>query len=116
MKKKLFIVLCLVGGWSASHAQTILTDTLYTSVIATDESRSADNETIKAIYEANGLHFQDPRAPRFLFLDRRGRVALGIGGYMKGTLSVDMGGIANNLDFVTADIPTPNRPDMRSQF
>ena len=116
MKKKLFIALCIVGGWSASHAQTILTDTLYTSVIATDESHSADNETIKAIYEANGLHFQDPRAPRFLFLDRRGRVALGIGGYMKGTLSVDMGGIANNLDFVTADIPTPNRPDMRSQF
>ena len=98
------------------HAQEVVSDTLFTSVIITDESRHSDNETIKAIYEANGLHFQDPRAPRFLFLDRKGRVALGIGGYMKGTLSVDMGGIADNPDFVTADIPTPNRPDMRSQF
>lgn len=116
MNKKLFIALTLAGSGCALQAQEVVSDTIFTSVIITDEPRQSDNETIKAIYEANGLHFQDPRAPRFLFLDRKGRVALGIGGYMKGTMSVDMGGIANNPDFVTADIPTPNRPDMRSQF
>lgn len=116
MKKKYLISLCLFIGCSAIQAQSILPDTIRPSVIFTDESYPSDNETIKAIYEANGLHFQDPRAPRFLFLDRKGRVALGIGGYVKGTVSVDMDGIANNLDFVTADIPVPKRPDMRNQF
>ncbi|MBR6538806.1 MAG: porin [Bacteroides sp.] len=116
MNKKLFFSLCTLLGWGAMQAQVIQPDTLRPSVILTDEPHHTDNEAIKAIYEANGLHFQDPRAPRFLFLDRKGRVAMGIGGYFKGTLSADMGGIANSLDFVTADIPTPNRPDMRSQF
>ena len=84
MNKKLFIAICFIGAGGAMHAQEVVSDSLFTSVIITDESRHSDNETIKAIYEANGLHFQDPRAPRFLFLDRKGRVALGIGGYMKG--------------------------------
>ena len=75
-----------------------------------------DNEIIRKMYEENGRHFQDPRAPRFLFMDRKGKVALGIGGYVKGTMSMDMGGISNNLDFVTADIPAPSQPDMRNQF
>ena len=116
MKRKLLIGLGVALGCGASQAQTILPDAVQPSIIVTDEPYPSDNETIKAIYEANGLHFQDPRAPRFLFLDRKGKVALGIGGYVKGTMSVDMGGIVNNPDFVTADIPVPKQPDMRNQF
>lgn len=91
----------------------------HSAVVVSTERNNAQNsshEVIKAMYEANGRHFQDPRAPRFLFLDRKGRVALGIGGYVKGTMSVDMGGIADNPDFVTAAIPAPPQPDMRNQF
>ena len=80
MKRKYLIGLGLAIGCGATQAQTILPDTVRPSIIITDEPYPSDNETIKAIYEANGLHFQDPRAPRFLFLDRKGRVALGIGG------------------------------------
>ena len=116
MKRKFLIGLGLAFGCGATQAQTILPDTVRPSIIITDEPYPSDNETIKAIYEANGLHFQDPRAPRFLFLDRKGRVALGIGGYVKGTMSVDMNGISNSSDFVTADIPVPKQPDMRNQF
>ena len=43
-------------------------------------------------------------------------MALGIGGYVKGTMSVDMDGISDNLDFVTADIPAPPQTTMRNQF
>lgn len=116
MNSKYLIAVALAVGNGPNRAQTILPDTLRPSVIVTDEPFPSDNEAIKAIYEANGLHFQDPRAPRFLFLDRKGRVALGIGGYVKGTLSADMGGIADSPDFVTADIPVPKQPDMRNQF
>ena len=116
MKRKYLIGLGIAIGCGATQAQTILPDTVRPSIIITDEPYPSDNETIKAIYEANGLHFQDPRAPRFLFLDRKGRVALGIGGYVKGTMSVDMNGISNSPDFVTADIPVPKQPNMRNQF
>ena len=116
MKRKLLIGLGLAIGCGATQAQTVLLDTIRTSVIVTDERQTSDNEIIKAMYEANGRHFQDPRAPRFLFMDRKGKVALGIGGYVKGTMSVDMGGISDNLDFVTADIPVPKQADMLNQF
>ena len=116
MKRKFLIGLGLAIGCGATQAQTVLLDTIRTSVIVTDERQTSDNEIIKAMYEANGRHFQDPRAPRFLFMDRKGKVALGIGGYVKGTMSVDMGGISDNLDFVTADIPVPKQADMLNQF
>ena len=116
MKKRYLIGLGFALGCSTTQAQMILSDTIQTSVIVTDEPQTTDNEVIRKMYEANGEHFQDPRAPRFLFMDRKGKVALGIGGYVKGTMSVDMGGISDNLDFVTADIPAPSQPDMRNQF
>ena len=116
MKRKLLIGLGIAIGCGASQAQIILEDTVWTSVIVTDKPQTTDKKVIKAMYEANGKHFQDPRAPRFHFMDRKGKVALGIGGYVKGTVSVDIDGISDNLDFVTADIPAPKQPDMRNQF
>ena len=84
--------------------------------ILTPKVNAQDSLLIRKMYEANGQHFQDPRAPRFLFMDKEGKVALGIGGYVKGTMSVDMDGISDNLDFVTADIPAPPQTNMRNQF
>ena len=84
--------------------------------ILTQKVNAQDSLIIRKMYEANGQHFQDPRAARFLFMDKEGKVALGIGGYVKGTMSVDMDGISDNLDFVTYDIPAPMKTDMRNQF
>lgn len=120
MKKKLITSLFLAASCMGVMAQMMPSDTTHhrSAVILTSERNQhhTSNDVIKAMYEANGRHFQDPRAPRFLFLDRKGRVALGIGGYVKGTMSVGFGGIARNVDFVTAAIATPPQPDMRNQF
>ena len=121
MKRLFLLAILIAAAGVAGIAQVVHRDTIHhqSAVVVSTEHHHVGNNTndvIKAMYEANGRHFQDPRAPRFLFLDRKGRVALGIGGYVKGTLSVDMGGVANALDFVTAAIPTPSQPDMRSQL
>ena len=63
MKRKYLIGLGLAIGCGATQAQTILPDTVRPSIIITDEPYPSDNETIKAIYEANGLHFQDHVRP-----------------------------------------------------
>ena len=93
--------MCLAFGFGTIQAQDTLVVITRPAIIITDNEQSSDSEVIRRMYEQNGRHFQDPRAPRFLFVDRTGKVALGIGGYVKGTMSADMGGISNNLDFVT---------------
>ncbi len=121
MKRIFLSAALLVVAGLAVVAQAATVDSIFTptAIVVSNENDDVKNnsyEVMKAMYEANGLHFQDPRAPRFLFLDRKGRVALGIGGYVKATMSADVAGISPNPDFVTYSIPTPPQPDMRSQF
>ena len=66
--------------------------------------------------ESESPYFQDPRAPRFIMVDRKNRVAFGIGGYVKATTSYDFAGIANDIDFVTYDIPVPKGDFNKSQI
>lgn len=60
-------------------------------VVSGDETKGGSLMAI--LYDTSDLHFTDPSAPRFLFLDRQGKVALGIGGYVKGTVQYDFGGV-----------------------
>ena len=79
-------------------------------------NKAVKDEIMKMFYDTRSLHFQDPRAPRFLFIDQKGRAALGIGGYVKGTMSYDFNGISDSKDFIPFDIPAPSNPAERSQF
>ncbi|HJE39456.1 MAG TPA: hypothetical protein K8V47_06850 [Candidatus Amulumruptor caecigallinarius] len=70
-----------------------------------------------ALFQPDGWHYEVRQAPRFLFVDKKGRVALGIGGMLKGTLQYDFDGSADgNGAFVPHDIPVPYDPEMRSGF
>ena len=111
----MLITACCLSAPKADAQDTLVVITRPV-IIQTDSEQPGDSEVIRKMYEQNGRHFQDPRAPRFLFIDRSGKIALGIGGYVKGTISADMDGISNNLDFVTADIPVPAQPATRNQF
>lgn len=71
---------------------------------------------IAEMYSRMNLAFQDPAAPRFLFLDKKGEVALGIGGYLKAIGEYDFDGAVDNPSFFTNLIPVPNNPAMRQQF
>lgn len=82
-------------------------------------SGSAENgkQLVAVLYDTENLHFSDPSAPRFLFLDRKGKIALGIGGYLKGTVQYDFDGSTDDgASLTTFDIPVPNNPAQRSQF
>lgn len=75
------------------------------------------SDLIAVLYDKTGLHFSDPNAPRFLFLDREGRVALGIGGYLKGTFNGDFkGSLPDGSSFNTFNIATPNDPARRQSI
>ena len=96
-------------------------DTLYIperSVVVTgDKNNPSNHDLVAVLYNTEELHFNDPRAPRFLFLDREGKVALGIGGYIKGTMQYDFdGAIDDGASFTTYDIPVPFDPAQRNQY
>lgn len=84
-------------------------------IVSGDKNKAHD--LLAVIYDTSDLHFSDPNAPRFLFFDREGKVALGIGGYLKGTAQYDFSGaIDDGSSFTTFDIPVPYSNALNSQF
>ena len=65
------------------------------------DSEKNNNEILNIFKETESPYFQDPQAPRFILLDRKNRVAFGIGGYIKKNTSYDLAGIADDVDFIT---------------
>lgn len=87
------------------------------AIILTGDSANTDHQAnIAILYSREGMSFDEPVAPRFLFLDREGKVALGIGGYVKGVGMYDVDGAINGSGFETYDIPVPFNPAQRQRF
>lgn len=91
-------------------------------VIIEDESKGvvmvtidkAGDEIIRIMNESQLPYIHDPQAPRFLLMDKQGKFALGIGGYVRATAEYDFGGIVDNIDFIPAYIP--NGSKIKNQF
>lgn len=104
---------------SAAAAPVEDTDTFMIperAIVATGNAEKGQH-LVGVIYNPVNAHFNDPDAPRFLFLDREGKVAFGIGGYLKATASYDFcGSIDDGPNFTTYDIPVPANPAMRNSL
>lgn len=55
-------------------------------------------------------HFQDPRAPYFMFLSKQGNLAFGVGGQIKLKGYFDWNGSIPSPGFAPYDIPIPKNP------
>lgn len=92
-------------------------DTLYVperAVILHGDKNIADKDVMAVFYTREDLAPNDPDAPRFLLLDKQGKIAFGIGGQLKATASYDMRGSIKGTGFSTYDIPVPDNPAQRS--
>lgn len=76
----------------------------------------AGNEIIRIMEETQLKRFQEPKAPRFLLTDQKGKFALGIGGYVRATAEYDFGGIVKDVDFYPALIPNRGDGYIKNQF
>lgn len=85
------------------------------AIIVTGEM-PAGHDQVAILYSREDLSFNEPSAPRFLFLDRQGKVAFGIGGNVKLTGMYDMNGAIDGNGFETYDIPTPINPAQRQRL
>ena len=86
-----------------------------THVVNGDANR-ADAEVMRTYYSRENMSWADPLAPRFILLDRQGKIAFGIGGQMYATASYDFDGAVNSSGFATYDISVPTDPALRQRF
>lgn len=85
-------------------------------IVTGDATHPVHIGNIAEMYSRENMAFEDPQAPRFLFLDKKGEVALGIGGYLKAVGEYDFDGAVDNNDFYTNMIPVPNDAAQRQRF
>ena len=99
----------------AVHAQkkVIIEDESPKGVVLVTIDKAGD-EIIRIMNESQMPYIHEPQAPRFLLTDRKGKFALGIGGYVRATAEYDFGGIVDNIDFIPVYIP--NGSKIRNQF
>ncbi len=113
---KTVFLLCIAGlSTSTTHAQkkVIIEDESSKGVVLVTMDK-AGNEIIRIMNESQLPHIHEPQAPRFLLMDRKGKFALGIGGYVRATAEYDFGGIVDDIDFIPAFIP--NSSKIKNQF
>ncbi|MDE6314926.1 MAG: hypothetical protein K2L71_00500 [Muribaculaceae bacterium] len=84
------------------------------AIVLTGDVSAVHDGVVAVLYNNPEFEFHDPSDPRFLFLDRKGTIALGIGGYVYASVSCDFKGSIDGPQFVTYDIPVPADPARRS--
>lgn len=99
----------------AKAQKVIIEDDEPNSVVLVTRDKAGD-EIVRIMNETQSPRFNDPKAPRFLLTDRKGRFALGIGGYVKATAEYDFGGISDDVDFYPSMIPNKGETYIRNQF
>ena len=104
----------MVSSYSQAQKVVVEDDEPNTVMLVTRDK--AGDEIIRIMKETQSPRFHDPKAPRFLLTDRKGRFALGIGGYVKATAEYDFGGISDDVDFYPSLIPNKGQTRVRNQF
>ncbi|SEG02508.1 DcaP family trimeric outer membrane transporter [Parabacteroides chinchillae] len=114
-------ILLAAGLANAAHAQgktqkVIIEDDDPNAIMLVTIDKAGD-EIVRVMNETQPQRFHDPKAPRFILTDRKGRFALGIGGYVKATAEYDFDGISDDVDFYPSLIPNKGQGTYaRNQF
>lgn len=111
------MLVCAFGAKASEPVEKTDTFLIPERAIVVSGDHQKGNDLVAIMYDTRELHFSDPNSPRFLFLDREGKVALGVGGYVKGSVYYDFNG--ENTDgpsFTPYFNHVPNSPEHRQQF
>ena len=106
VSKTLFLLCLAATSMTGLKAQNtvVVEDEMPNGVVIVTIDKAGD-EIIRIMNESQFPYIHDPQAPRFLLMDKKGKFALGIGGYVRATAEYDFGGIVDNIDFIPASIP-----------
>lgn len=86
------------------------------AVILYGDPAKADSSVLAVYYSREYLDFNDPDAPRFMLLDREGKIVFGIGGSLYAVGSYDFKGSVDDHSFVPYEIAVPSSPELRQRL
>lgn len=81
-----------------------------------EETKATKAQATMLFMESQRTGYQSAKAPLLLFTQKQNKFTFGIGGFINLRSSYDYNGIVENIDFVTADIPTPGNYATKQQF
>jgi len=116
MKKHIFALTAAALTAATASAQETETHVIPERVtVVSGDSTKLHKDIAAIIFSPADIHFHDPSAPRFLFLDRKGKIAFGIGGNIYATAAYNFAGSSNTgSDFIPSSLPVPADPDRRA--
>lgn len=123
--KKIFMLAAAgiaVVGTSAKSPVQIQSDSIKEShkIIFFGEGQNPSRDSIRTLVDAfyydQFRHFQDPRAPYFMFMSRDAQLAMGIGGRVKMRGWYDWGGAQTGRGFIPYNIAMTDIAEHRRNF
>lgn len=81
-----------------------------TPIICISETINEAPDVVEIFQASQTNYHNDPRAPRFVLVDRKGRWALGIGGYLQTKIEYDFDKAVDNVDFFPSAIQRGGAP------
>ena len=95
----------------------ILVACIFAATFSVPKVNGQDTLVLKVLEENAPKYFNAPGMPRFSVIGKEQEFYLGIGGYIRGSVSYDMGNpIESPIYFVTSAIPMDNGPGNRGLF
>lgn len=85
------------------------------AIVLSGGENGVHRSVMEVLYDTENT-FNDPDAPRFLLIDRKGNTLLGIGGYVEGIMQYDFNGALDSYGLTCYDIPVPSDPRLKSRF
>lgn len=113
---KSIVAVALGVSFASANAAIVLepVDTIFVPARSITVTGKQSADLVGLIYSRENLYFNEPGAPRFLFFDKEGKIAFGIGGAVRGTARYDFdGSIDDGPNFTTYDIPIPGNKARR---
>lgn len=109
-------MLCNAAGIRSPRTKKVIIEEESPKGVVLVTIDKAGDEIIRIMNESQLTYIHEPQAPRFLLTDRKGKFALGIGGYVRATAEYDFGGIVDNIDFIPAYIPNGSKSGTSSKW
>ena len=108
MKKLLkatVMLMCAFFSLSEAHAQEwVKSKDKPVSLICISETINEAPDVVEIFQTTQSNYYHDPRAPRFVLVDQKGKWGLGIGGYLQVKAEYDFSGSVDNVDFYPSAI------------
>ena len=79
-------------------------------MICISETVNEAPDVVEIFQNSQSVYHHDPRAPRFVLVDQKGRWGLGIGGYLQTKIEYDFDKAVANVDFLPSAIQRNDAP------